>query len=150
MAKHKKPKVVAVAGGFDPIHIGHIRHLQEAKKLGDRLIVMLASDEAMVTKKGRPFMPFSERKEILEAIGCVDEVIARVDKDETVSETLRHVKPHIFAKGGDRIPGNMPESEIAVCALEGIEIVYGVGGGEKVQSSSQLTGLYPKDRKKKP
>lgn len=142
-----KPKLVAVAGGMDPLHIGHIRHIKEAKKLGDKLIVILASDEDMMRKKGRPFMPFDERKEILEAIEWVDEVIPSVDKDGTVTDTLRLVKPHIFAKGGDRIPGNMPKSELDVCATEGIEIIYGVGGEEKVQSSSRLTGLHAKNRK---
>lgn len=143
----KKLKIVAVAGGMDPLHIGHIRHMKEAKKLGDKLVVILASDEDMMKKKGRPFMPFQERKEILEAISHVDEVISKIDTDGTVTETLRHLKPHIFAKGGDRVPGNMPQSELDVCEAEGIKIVYGVGGEEKVQSSSKLTGLHPKNGK---
>ncbi len=149
MTKHKKPKIIAVAGGMDPLHIGHIRHMKEAKKLGDKLIVILASDEDMMNKKGRPFMPFQERKEILEAISCVDEVISKIDTDGTVTETLRRLKPHVFAKGGDRIPGNMPQSELDVCKSEGIEIIYGVGGEEKVQSSSSLTGLHAKALAKK-
>ena len=138
--------MVAVAGGMDPIHVGHIRHIKEAKKLGDKLIVILASDEYMMRKKGRAFMPFNERKEILEAIASVDEVIAPLDKDGTVTETLRFIKPHVFAKGGDRVPGNMPKSELDICNAEGIEIIYNVGGG-KIQSSSNLTGLHAKHRK---
>lgn len=138
----KKPKIVVVAGGFDPIHIGHIRHFKEAKKLGDELVVLLASDKDMAAKKGRSFMPFHERKEVLESIKYVDKVLGRVDKDGTVAKTLEKLKPHIFAKGGDRIPGNMPPNEIDVCAKHGISVVYGVGGEEKVQSSSKLTGLY--------
>ena len=145
MIKKNKRKIVAVAGGFDPIHIGHIRHLREAKKLGDKLVVMLASDEDMIVKKGKPFMLFSERKEILEAINYVDEVVGRIDKDGTVAETLKRIKPNVFAKGGDRIPENMPQNELDVCKAERIKIVYDVGG-EKIQSSSELTGLYLKKR----
>ena len=142
--KTKINKVIAVAGGFDPLHIGHIRHFKEAKKLGDKLVVILAPDLHMKIKKGRAFMPFIERKEVLEAIGYVDEVIMSIDQDGTVTETLRNLKPHVFAKGGDRIQGNMPQSELDVCEGEGIEIIYNVGG-EKIQSSSNLTGLYKKN-----
>jgi len=129
--------VVAVSGGFDPVHRGHIRYFKEAKRLGNYLIVLLNSDEFLVRKKGKPFMNFEERKEILEAIKYVDEVVKVIDEDDSVAKTLEMVKPDIFAKGGDRIKSNLPKSEIDVCQRLGIRMVFSVGGG-KIQSSSWL------------
>ena len=126
---------VAVSGGFDPIHVGHIRYFKEAKKLGDKLVVILNSDQFLKNKKGYIFMPFEERKELLESIKYVDEVVRCIDKDQTVCQTLRKLKPDIFAKGGDRNLKNIPEKE--VCEELGIKMLFGVGGG-KVQSSSWL------------
>jgi D-beta-D-heptose 7-phosphate kinase/D-beta-D-heptose 1-phosphate adenosyltransferase len=127
---------VAVAGGFDPLHIGHLKHLQKAKALGDYLIVMVSNDEDMVRKKGYCFMPLEERIEILKELRCVDEVVATVDEDGTQAKTLRLVRPDIFAKGGDRTPDNMPRNEIEACKEIGCKIVYGVGG--QLQESSKL------------
>lgn len=127
---------VAVAGGWDPLHIGHVRHIEEASKLGNWLVVLVSSDEDMVRKKGIAFMPLSERVEILKALRWVDEVIVTIDKDGTMAETLKMVKPDIFAKGGDRSPDNMPANEIEACKAIGCEIVYGIG--KRLQSSSAL------------
>jgi D-beta-D-heptose 7-phosphate kinase/D-beta-D-heptose 1-phosphate adenosyltransferase len=129
--------VVAVSGGFDPVHRGHIRYFKEAKRLGNYLIVLLNSDEFLIRKKAKPFMNFEERKEILQAIKYVDEVVKVIDEDDSVAKTLEMVKPDIFAKGGDRIKSNLPKSEIDVCQRLGIRMVFGVGGG-KIQSSSWL------------
>lgn len=129
--------VVAVSGGFDPIHVGHIRQFREAKKMGDKLVVILNTDEWLMRKKGYVFMPFDERKEILESIKYVDEVVRCIDKDDTVARTLEQLEPSVFAKGGDRTPESMPKAEIEICQRLGIEIVYGVGG-KKIQSSSWL------------
>jgi len=129
-------RVVAVSGGFDPLHIGHVRMIQEAKRLGTRVVVIVNGDEFLVRKKGYAFMPLAERMEIVRALRDVDDVVAAVDKDQTVCETLRLVKPDVFANGGDRRnAGEIPEA--AVCAELGIEMVFNVGGG-KVQSSSEL------------
>ena len=130
-----KEIVVAVSGGFDPVHIGHIRYLKEAKKLGDKLLVILNTDDFLIRKKGKPFMVFAERKEILEAIRWVDEVVPSVDNDQTVCQSLRQYKPDIFAKGGDRTISNIPEKD--TCTELGIKMVFGVGG-TKIQSSSWL------------
>ncbi len=127
--------IVAVSGGFDPLHPGHIRYFREAKKLGDRLVIILNTDDFLMKKKGYVFMPFEERKEIIESIGCISEVIKCIDKDQTVCETLRTLKPDIFAKGGDRTLNNIPEKKI--CQELGIKMVFGVGG-DKIQSSSWL------------
>lgn len=134
--------LVAVSGGFDPVHVGHIRYLQEAKKLGDRLVVILNNDHWLVNKKGFAFMPQEERKEVLLALECVDEVVitdhAPGDADRSVSRALRALKPRIFANGGDRKPDGDPVPEVAVCGELGIEMAYNVGQGGKVQSSSEL------------
>lgn len=134
-----KVKTVAVSGGFDPIHIGHIRMFKEARKLGDKLIVILNSDKFLKEKKGFVFMPFKERKEIIESIRYVDEVTPCFDKDNTVCNTLSSLKPDVFANGGDRKEGNVPEKP--VCDKYNIEMVYNVGGG-KIQSSSWLTDRF--------
>ena len=126
--------LIAVSGGFDPIHIGHIKLLKEAKKFG-HLVVILNSDRFLTIKKGRPFMPFNERKNILESIRYVDKVIPCIDKDQSVCETLKKLKPNIFANGGDRINGNILETE--VCEENNIKMIFGVGGG-KIESSSNL------------
>ena len=93
---------VAISGAFDPIHVGHIRYVREAAKLGDRLVVILNGNDFLLRKRGFVFRPFEERKEILENVKGVAEVIASVDEDQTVRKTLELVKPDIFAKGGDR------------------------------------------------
>ncbi|MBN2074044.1 MAG: adenylyltransferase/cytidyltransferase family protein [Dehalococcoidales bacterium] len=131
-----KEKTVTVSGGFDPLHIGHIRMICEASKLG-KLIVILNNDAFLIRKKGRAFMPIEERKEILENIKGVDSVFVSIDEDDSVCKSLEAIKPDIFANGGDR----KDESEIReaeVCKRLGIEMVFNVGGG-KVQSSSWLT-----------
>jgi glycerol-3-phosphate cytidylyltransferase len=130
-------KIVAVAGGFDPVHIGHLRNIQQAKKLGDKLIVILTTDNQLVKKKGYYFMSYEERKEILENIHGVDLVVPNIDSDITCNESLEYYGPDIFAKGGDRTQDNMPYIEKTVCAKIGCKIVYGVGG-EKIQSSSSI------------
>lgn len=134
-----KPKkvVVAVSGGFDPVHRGHIRHFRDAKKLGDELVVFLQTDDWLMKKKGEVFMTYEERKEIILAIKYVDRVVKTIDTDMTQAKTLEMVKPDIFAKGGDRVKGNLPKEELRVCKDNGIRIVFNVGGG-KVQSSSWL------------
>lgn len=131
-----KKIVVAVSGGFDPLHLGHLDHIKKAKALGDWLIAMVNPDEDMVRKKGYCFMPLRERVEMVRALRYVDDVIVVIDKDGTVAKTLEAVKPNIFAKGGDRTPENMPQNEIEACRKVGCKIVYGVG--EKLNSSSKL------------
>jgi cytidyltransferase-like protein len=130
-------KIVAISGGFDPIHVGHIRNIKEAKKLGDKLVVILMRDDQLFEKKGYCFMTYRERKEILESIEAVDIVVPNIDSGITCNASLERYRPNILAKGGDRTEDNMPEIEKEVCAKVGCKIVYGVGGG-KIQSSSSL------------
>jgi D-beta-D-heptose 7-phosphate kinase/D-beta-D-heptose 1-phosphate adenosyltransferase len=138
----KKKTVVMVSGGFDPVHIGHVRMFNEAKKLGDELVVLLNNDNWLHLKKGYVFMPQEERKEIIEAFEAVDRVILtshrKGTKDISISKELRSIRPHIFAKGGDRHVGNIPTPEVSVCNDIGCIIVNDIGFGGKVQSSSEL------------
>lgn len=125
---------ILVSGGFDPVHIGHIRYIQEAARHGD-VIVALNSDEWLLRKKGYVFMPYSERRDILLAIRGVKSVYPVIDSDNTVCEAIRSIKPDYFAKGGDRILDNTPE--VGVCRELGVRLLFDVGGC-KVQSSSEL------------
>lgn len=142
--KSKKNEVVVVSGGFDPIHIGHVRMFKAAKSLGDKLVVILNNDNWLNKKKGYVFMPENERKELIESLDSVDSVVLTKHQlnplDMSVNHVLRELKPNIFANGGDRTHDNIPE--IAVCNDIGCKMVFGVGAGGKVQSSSWLLEKY--------
>ena len=129
-----RKKTVAVSGGFDPIHVGHVRMIREAAEHGD-VIVIANSDEWLLRKKGYVFMPWKERAEIIQSIKGVSAVFQADDDDDTVTESLLRLKPDIFANGGDRKQQNTPEMK--VCDDIGIEMLWNVGGG-KIQSSSEL------------
>ena len=126
---------VMVSGGFDPVHVGHIRMIREAAKYGD-VIVIANSDDWLYRKKGFNFMEFSSRYEILDSIKGVIIVDSVDDSDGTVCDALRRHKPTYFANGGDRGKNNTPE--VVLCKQLGIELLWGVGGEEKVESSSDL------------
>jgi cytidyltransferase-like protein len=131
-----KKKIVAVSGGFDPLHVGHVRMIQEAATLGDELIVFLNTDEWLKRKKGYVFMPWKERSEILLSIKGVKKVHSALDEDNTVCKALEKYKPDVFANGGDRKVGNVPEYD--VCEKLNIEMAFGIGGDDKPQSSTWL------------
>jgi len=134
-------KKVIVSGGFDPLHVGHVRLFNDASKLGE-LIVLLNSDAWLKNKKGYNFMSWEDRKEIIENLGCVSEVIGFED-DELTSciDGLRKVGEKYpdyditFANGGDRTRENIPE--VPTCEKYGIKMVWNIGG-EKARSSSEL------------
>jgi len=131
-------KTVVVSGGFDPVHSGHIKYFKGAKQLAGkrgRVVCILNSDKFLKNKKNYIFMEYDERKEVLQALRYIDKVVKCIDKDQTVCKTLKSIRPDIFAKGGDRTLGNIPER--GICEELGIEMVFGVGGG-KTQSSSEL------------
>jgi len=127
-------RIVAASGYFNPLHKGHIEYLERAKQLGDKLIVIINNDFQVKLKKSQEFMSEEERLLIVRSLKCVDMAILAVDKDPTVCESLKMIRPHIFAKGGDRFTYEIPESK--VCHELGIAIVDGLG--EKIQSSSWL------------
>ena len=133
-------KISVVSGGFDPIHSGHISYINAAKKYGEYLIVALNSDEWLVAKKGKAFMPFEERKAILENLKSVDEVIDFADDDKgSAMNALHKVKDKYpnasitFCNGGDRGKDNITEM-----AIQGIKFEFSVGGDDKKNSSSWI------------
>jgi len=134
LEREKMSKTIIISGGFDPIHIGHIRMIEAAAKLG-KVTAVVNSDNWLLRKKGYVFMSFKERCEVLQSIKGVSEVSGVDDTDKTVCEALRRLKPDIFGNGGDRTDSNTPEQ--AVCEELGIEMVWSLGGG-KIQSSSEL------------
>lgn len=148
MVDQKNVVTVAVSGGFDPIHIGHVRMFEEAKKLGDRLVVILNNDNWLKKKKGYVFMRDEERAEVIRSLRAVDEVILTFHKenpdDMSVCAELRELRPTIFANGGDRKEDNVPE--VAVCNDVGTTMVFNIGHGGKVQSSSWLVANYEKEK----
>ena len=132
---------MAVSGGFDPVHVGHIRLFEAAKKLGTELVVILNNDHWLKNKKTYVFMPQHERKEIIEAFRSVDRVVLSKHKpnpnDMSVARELLALRPDIFANGGDRKPGNLRTEEGRMCVKIGCREVFNIGG-RKVQSSSKL------------
>ena len=145
MKNIKKKSVVAVSGGFDPIHIGHIRMFKEAKKLGDKLVVILNNDNWLRKKKVHIFMHEKERQEIIKAIQEVDEVVltshSKNSKDTSVSKEILKIKPDIFANGGDRKNENdIPE--VPACRQVDCKMIFNIGQGGKIQSSSWLLERY--------
>lgn len=135
----EREKWVAISGGFDPVHIGHINLLKAARELGDRLVVIVNNDNWLRVKKGFAFMPEAQRAEILRSFRFVDKVVLtdheKEDADLSVCRSLAALRPSVFANGGDRGAGNIPES--ALCHEIGIELAFNVGG-DKVDSSSWL------------
>ena len=130
----EKEIVIAVSGYFDPLHEGHIEYLKLAKQLGDKLVVIVNNDFQTRLKKGKSFMSEAGRLCVIRDLRFVDEVFLSVDRDRTVCKSLEKIMPDIFAKGGDRTSGEIPEAE--VCKDLGIEIIDGLG--DKIQSSSGL------------
>ena len=135
MFDNENRKTVMVSGGFDPVHIGHIRMILEASKHGD-VIVVANSDDWLYRKKGFVFMEFEQRAEILAAIKGVVKVSGVDDHDGTVCEAISRLKPDYFANGGDREKHNTPEQ--ATCDELGVKMLWGVGGNDKANSSSDL------------
>ena len=134
-------KIVLTTGGFDPLHSGHIKYFEAAKKLGNILIVGVNSDEWLTRKKGRPFMPWAERAEIVDNLKMVDYVYEFNDDDGSSKDAIARVRRDfpeaeiIFANGGDRTKDNIPEMDVVDSNLT---FVFGVGGDNKANSSSWI------------
>ena len=127
-------KIIAASGYFDPLHVGHIECLEKAKQLGDKLVVIVNNNTQTKLKKGSFFMSQEDRIKIVSSLRCVDEVFLSIDEDNSVCKSLEELKPDIFAKGGDRTIGEIPETPI--CNKLGIKIIDGLG--EKIRSSSNI------------
>jgi len=134
-------KIFTTSGGFDPIHVGHLRCIQETANMAtqcssSKVIIIVNGDGFLHRKKGYAFMSIEERMEIISGINGVDEVTTWDDGGQTVSGAISLLRPHYFTKGGDRTDiSNVPEND--ACELVGCKIIFGVGG-EKIQSSSNL------------
>lgn len=128
--------IACVSGYFDPIHIGHIEYFKNAKKIADKLMVIVNNDEQARLKKGKAFMPADERVKIIQELKCVDYVVKSLDTDRTVCKTLSSVtpRPDYFCNGGDQNNNSIPESDIC----NKLNIILRDGFGEKIQSSSWL------------
>lgn len=131
----KKKVTVAVSGYFNPLHVGHLEMMEKARKLGDRLVVIVNNDQQVKLKGRVPFLNQADRMKIVSAIKWVDKVFLSVDRDASVCKSLDRIKPDIFAKGGDRNASNIPE--VAVCRRRHIKIID-KGLGKKIRSSSVL------------
>jgi cytidyltransferase-like protein len=133
-------RIAVVSGGFDPLHSGHINYLESAAQHGDKLVVLVNSDEWLTRKKGRPFMPFEERSLIIQRMDMVDNVYAVDDEDGSVTKGLKtvrnafgHQHEYVFCNGGDRGKDNIPEMDV-----DGYEFEFAVGGDNKANSSSWI------------
>jgi cytidyltransferase-like protein len=142
LADIKNERLIVTSGGFDPMHVGHLRCLIEsaelAQKIGGRtrLAVIVNGDGFLLRKKGYSFMPESERMEIIAGVRGVDYVVPWDDGGQTVTGALKILKPFAFTKGGDRdAASNVPEFDL--CEQMGTQVIFNVGGG-KIQSSSTL------------
>ena len=133
-------KIIVVSGGFDPLHSGHIAYFKAARDLGDKLIVALNSDDWLLQKKGKYLMSFNERKTIVENLSMIDHVIDFADDSIgsccNALESIKKSYPNdkiFFCNGGDRNKENIPEMKVA-----GINFIFGVGGNNKLNSSSWI------------
>jgi cytidyltransferase-like protein len=151
----KKYDYALVSGGFDPVHVGHLRMFKDAKNLSDNVILLLNNDEWLIEKKGKPFMNEIQRKEILEEFKSITKVIIQTSNDKSSSTAIEEFvknnpnKSICYCNGGDRSNiKNIREAEI--CKKLAVSLEFGIGGEEKVESSSQLTKNYLGNVEKRP
>lgn len=136
-------KIVILSGFFNPLHGGHLDMIEEGAAMGEKLIVIVNNDIAQKLKKGKIILNERNRLRLISALKYVDDAVLGIDQDLTVVETIRVIaKEHpndeiIFANGGDRSsPEVVPETE--VCKEYEIEMIYGIGGTHKADSSTRI------------
>ena len=139
-------RAAIVSGYFNPLHIGHLDMMESARSLADALVVIVNNDAQQVMKKGKVITSETDRLRIVEALAVTDAALVAVDADGSVAaslEVIRAAYPDLsltFCNGGDRSPDAdpVPTGESAVCERLGIEMVWGVGGETKADSSSRI------------
>ena len=135
--------IILVSGGFDPIHSGHINLIEDASKYGD-VVVLLNSDTWLIQKKGKEFLPYKERKIILSALKYVIDVVSFDDSDKTCVDGIKKAIEKYpnqkikFANGGDRSQNTSPSHEKSYCEQNKVEVLWGIGGNNKANSSSWI------------
>ena len=138
-------KVSLVTGGFDPIHSGHISYFERAKDLSNYLVVGINTNEWLTRKKGQYFLPWIERAEIIRHLDMVDAVISWDDSDDSalgaISKCLEISESVVFCNGGDRTKTNIPEA-MGYADDPRVEFQYGIGGEDKMNSSSWILNNY--------
>jgi len=144
----KKRIVSLVTGGFDPLHSGHIALFERARDLTNYLVVGVNTEEWLTRKKGQYFMSWKERVEIIRHLDMVDAVITvedTLDEDGSaclaIERCLEIANSVVFANGGDRTSGNIPELERFKDDPR-VEFEFGIGGTDKLNSSSWLLHNY--------
>lgn len=140
--------VVLITGGFDPVHSGHIAYFKYAAQLGDILVVGINSDSWLERKKGRAFMSWYERNEIISNLKMVNITLDFDDKDGSAIEAIRKTRQMfpddkiVFANGGDRTKDNIPEMSVKD---DNLDFIFGVGGEDKKNSSSWILKRWKED-----
>ena len=144
-------KLSLVTGGFDPIHSGHIAYFKRAKDLSNYLVVGLNSNDWLIRKKGQYFQCWTERADIMRHLNMVDAVISWDDSDDSaigaISKCLKTAKQVIFCNGGDRTNTNIPEV-MGYADDPRVEFQYGIGGVDKMNSSSWILDNYFEKQRK--
>lgn len=135
--------LVIVSGYFSPLHCGHLDYLEAGASLGDRLIVIVNNDLQQKKKKGKVILPQQDRLRIVKALSIVDEAYVAIDDDSSVKKTIESIALKnqqfnlMFANGGDRNqPSDIPE--VDVCKEHEIQLIFGVGGSTKRDSSTRI------------
>ncbi len=151
----KKYDIALVSGGFDPVHIGHLKMFQDAKRISEKVVLLLNNDEWLKKKKGKPFMDQNQRKEILSEFKSISEVIIQTSSEPSSSSAIEEFvkenqnKSICYCNGGDRSNiKNIREYEI--CKKLNVDLKFGIGGDNKIESSSDLTRNYLGEIEKKP
>tara|TARA_B100000073_G_scaffold190572_1_gene157737 strand:+ start:389 stop:1171 length:783 start_codon:yes stop_codon:yes gene_type:complete len=152
----KRYDYALISGGFDPVHIGHLAMIKDAKRISKNVVVLLNSDKWLIRKKGKPFMVEAQRAQILEEFGSVTEVIIQKNDDDDSSNNaiIDFHKTHpdkliCYCNGGDRSHENkIRESQI--CRDLNIDLKFGIGGIHKLESSSNLTKNHLSETEERP